>query len=84
MLIRQARQKIVMFVTIGIWYKGFMFQRYVCSGSHNVLMMSMNLTIITILNVDGVNYCCFINGIFKNEAKYLMRNINLSEKNETF
>ena len=36
--------------------KGFKFQPDVCSGYHDVLMMSMNLSNIAILNIHGVDY----------------------------
>ena len=41
------------------WYfldKGFKFQRNVCNGCHDLLMMSMNLSDIDILNIKGSNY----------------------------
>ena len=52
-------------------YKGFKFQRYVCNACHYVLMMSMNLSDIVILNINGADYL---------EAINLMQNIDLSEK----
>ena len=47
----------------------------------NKLMICRNLSNITILNIDGVNYCCIINIISKSEAKNLIQNVNISEKN---
>ena len=41
--------------------KGFKFQPHVCNGSHDVLMMSMNLNDIAILNIHDAEYCCIIN-----------------------
>ena len=50
MLIKQANQKNVKFVKIGIFLdKGFKFQANVCNGCHDLLMMSMNLSHIAIL-----------------------------------
>ena len=46
----------------------------------NKLMICRNLSNITILNIDGVNYCCIINIISKSEAKNLIQNVNISEK----
>ena len=66
MLINQANQKSVIFVTIGIFYKGFKFQPNVHNGSHDLSMMSMNLSNIAILNIKGSDYCCIISGISKN------------------
>ena len=70
------------------WYfldKGFKFQKYVYNECHdklmiNKLMICRNLSNITILNIDGVNYCCIINIISKSEAKNLIQNVNISEK----
>ena len=55
-LIRQANQKCDI---CHYWYfldKGFNFQPYVCSGCHDILMMSMNLCDIAILNMNGADY----------------------------
>ena len=80
MLIRQARQKRVIFVTINIFYiKGSSFNQM--SVLHH-LMMSMNLSDIAILNIRSGDYCCIIKGISKREAINLMQNIDLTEKNE--
>ena len=46
----------------------------------NKLMICRNLSNITILNIDGVNYCCIINIISKSEAKNLIQSVNISEK----
>ena len=43
----------------------------------------MNLSVISILNIKGSNYCCIIGLISKNEAINPMKNANLTEKNET-
>ena len=49
--------------------KGCKFQSYVFNGCLDVLMMSMNLSDIAILNINGADYCCIISGISKSEAK---------------
>ena len=41
-----------------ICHKGFKFQLYICNGCYNLLMMSMNLSYIGILNINGVDYRC--------------------------
>ena len=61
--------------------KGITFQPYVCNGGHDVLMMSMNLSDITIRNIYGTDYHCIINGISKSEVIKLMQNIDSTEKN---
>ena len=41
------------------WYflsKGFKFQPNVCNRYHDLLMMSMNLSDIAILNIEGTDY----------------------------
>ena len=60
--------------------KGFRFQPNVCNRCHDVLMMSMNLSDIAILNIQGADYCFIISGISKSEAINLVQNIDLTEK----
>ena len=63
MLLRQMNKKIAIFFTIGIFLiKGFKFQPDVCNGCHDVLMTSMNVSIIAFLNAD---YFCIISEISK-------------------
>ena len=50
---------------IGTWFK---FQRYICNGCYNVLMISIDLSDIAILNVNDANYRSIINGIRKCDA----------------
>ena len=68
------------------WYflnKGFKFQPNVCNRCHDVLLMTMNLSDITSLNIKSSNDCCIISGISKNEAINLMQNADLTEKSGT-
>ena len=46
-----------------IFDKGFKFQADLCSGCHDVLMISVNLTEFAILEIYGVDNCCIINEI---------------------
>ena len=64
--------------------KVFRFQPAACNGCRDVLIMSIDLNIITILNIDGVDYRCIIAGISKSEAINLLRNADLSEKSGSF
>ena len=57
-----------------------MFQSYVCNACHDALMMSMNLSNIAILDINGDDYCCIITGISNSEAINLIQNIDLSKK----
>ena len=56
------------------------FQTAICNGSHDVLMISMDLKDIDILNICGVDHCCIITGINKSEDMNLLINADLSEK----
>ena len=69
MLIKQANQKSVIFVTIGIFLdKSFMFQPNVYNRCQDLLMMSMNLSDIAILNMKSADYPCITSRISKSEA----------------
>ena len=66
------------------WYflnKSFRFQPNVCSRSHDLLMMLMKLSDITISNIKIDDYRCIISGISKSEAINLMQNAELTKKN---
>ena len=60
--------------------KAFKFQSDFWNGFQGVLIMSMNLSNIAILNIQGVDYRCIISEISKSEVINLMRNVQLSEK----
>ena len=61
----------------------FKFQQNVCNRCHDLLMMSVSLSDITILNIKDSDYDCIISLISKNEAISLMQNADLTEKSET-
>ena len=68
------------------WYflnQGFKFQPNVCNGCHNLLMMFVNLSDVTIPIIKGCDYCCIVSRISKNEAINLMQNTDLTEKSRT-
>ena len=44
---------------------GFKFQDYVCNGCFDLTMLSGDIAIITVENVE---YCCIIHNIGKSEA----------------
>ena len=46
-------------------------------------MMFLNLRNIYVLNINRADYHCIINGISKNEAIKLMKNVDLTEKSRT-
>ena len=68
------------------WYfldKEFKFRSGVCNGCRDIIMMSMNLSDIGIPRIQGVDYCCIINGISQSEAIALLNNTDLNEKSGT-
>ena len=57
------------------WYFinfSFNFQPNVSNRCHGLLMMSVNLTNISILNIKGSDYRCIISLVSKNETINLM------------
>ena len=71
---------------INYWYslnKGFNFQPNVCNRCHDLLMMSMSLSDIAILNINGFDYRFIISLISKNEAINLIKNIDFTKKSGT-
>ena len=65
------------------WYFlnfSFKFQPNVCNRCHNLLMMSVNLSNISILNIKGSDYCCIIGLISKKESINLTQNADLTKK----
>ena len=83
MLTGQANQKSVFFVTIGT----FLINGLILNSMQWLLWcinntMSMNLSYIVILNINGTDYCCFTNRISKSEAINLMNYSNLTKKSE--
>ena len=68
------------------WYflhYSFKFQPNVCNRCHDLLMLSINVSIIAILNIKGYDYCCIVSLISKNEAIKLMHNAHLTENSGT-
>ena len=61
----------------------FIFQPNVCNRNHDLSMMSINLSIIAILNTKGSDYRCIISLIAKNEAIKLLQNADLTGKSGT-
>ena len=55
----------------------------ICRYCHGLLLMSMNLSNISILNIKGSDYRCIIILISKIEAINLMQNADLTEKSRT-
>ena len=52
----------------------FKFQPNVCNGCHDLLMIYMNLSDVSILNIKGADYRCNTSGINKSVAIILSKN----------
>ena len=68
------------------WYFlnfSFKFQPNVYNSCHDLLMMYINLSNISILNIKGSDYCSIISLIRKDDAINLLQNSDLTEKNQT-
>ena len=67
------------------WYflnYSFKFPSNVCTRCHD-LLMSMNLSNIGILNINGSDYSCIISLNSKNETINLLHNADMTEKSGT-
>ena len=53
---------------------GFKFQDSVCNGCHDMIMLSVNISDITIIAVKYIDYRCIIHNISKSEAINLLKN----------
>ena len=85
MLIKQVHQKEC--DICHYWYfinYRFRFQPNLCNRCHDLLIMSMNFSNITILNIKRSGYPCIIILIGKNGAINLMQNAYLTEKVEHY
>ena len=75
-----------MFDICHYWYflnKGFMFQSNFYNRCHDLLIISMNLSVIANLNIKGSDYRSIISRIRKNEAIYVKQTVDLTEKSGT-
>ena len=61
----------------------FKFQPEVWNRCHDLLMVSMNISNITIFTIKDSDYCSIISSISKNETINLMKNADLTEKSRT-
>ena len=62
--------------TFHYWY--FLNHLNVYNRSHDLLILSVNLSDISILNIKGSDYHCIISLISKSEAINLMQNADLT------
>ena len=63
------------------WYfkHGFKFQKSVCNGCHALLILSLDISDITIITVKGIDYCCIVSDISKSNAIHLFKNSVLDD-----
>ena len=73
-----SASKNVIFVIIGIFK--IKFQPYFCNGCHYVLIMFIKLNDIALLDVNGADYRCTINGISKSDVANSGENADLTKK----
>ena len=52
----------------------FKFQDSVCNGCHDLTMLNVNISNISIIAVKNVGYCCIIYNSSKSEAINLLKN----------
>ena len=61
---------------------GFEFQDHVCNGCHDLTMLCLNISDITIISVKNVDYRCIIHNIGKYEAINLLKNSVLEDRGD--
>ena len=50
------------------------FQKSICNGCNDLLMLSLDISGITIFTVKGIDYYCIISGISKSDPIYWLQN----------
>ena len=60
---------------------GFNFQPNACNRCLDVLMMSLNLNSIVILNINGAEYRCIINGTSRSKVVNLVKKVEYYNHN---
>ena len=66
-----------------IFMHGFEFQNYVCNGCHDLTILCLNISDITIIAVKTVDYRCIIHDISKSEAINLLKKCILEDRGYT-
>ena len=65
------------------WYFkdiGYKHELHVCNGCHDLLMVVYNLKDFKILNIEGVDYRCYVFNMSKSDAINLLNNSVLRNK----
>ena len=76
MLIKQLRQKDVIFVTIGI----LKYETYICNGCHDLVHKAMSFNDVAIVYVKESAYRIHFGYMSKDDAISIMNNSNLVNK----
>ena len=63
-------------------HKCFKFQPNICNRCHDLLLMSMNFTDITVLNIKGSNFGCIISRISKKRVHKLNAKYRFERKKQ--
>ena len=60
------------------WYfnYGSKFQKSVCNGCHDLLMLSLNISNVTSLTVKGIDHCCIQKSVCNSCHDLLMVSLN--------
>ena len=58
----------------------FELQDSLCNVYHDLVMLCLNISSITIVTVIGIDYCCIIHSISKSEAIHLLENSVLEDR----
>ena len=58
---------------------GFKFQGYVCNGCHDLTILSVNISDITVITVKDADFRCVIHNISKSDAINLLENSVLED-----
>ena len=81
-LIKQARQKSVIFVTIGWYFKdiGFKHEPYLCNGCHDLMQKVVSFNNVAIVYVKGSAYRINFWYMSKDDATDIINGSNLVDK----
>ena len=66
------------------WYfldKNFNYEKYLCSGCHNLMQKAKSFNDVAIISIKGSDYRIHFWYMSKNDAIVLMTNSNLNDKN---
>ena len=58
----------------------FRFQNSVCNGCHDLTMLCLNISNITIVNVKDIDYRCIFHDVSKSEVIHLLKTFVLDDR----